>query len=239
LGAPEKKPPKTPDDLVKDFVDSVQVVRTGVRRERWRRALATLECDPIFADADVASLSEDSIDWRQEASALYERLSSGHKIVLLTITRLVESVDERTLVLLDEPEAHLHPPLLSSFMRALSDLLIARNGVAIIATHSPVVLQEVPLECAWILSRHGAEVDADRPTIETFGENVGILTREVFGLEVVQSGFHALLKAAVAEGLSYEGILKRFGNRLGAEARGIARALIAARVTQELEDRDV
>jgi predicted ATP-dependent endonuclease of OLD family len=51
--------------------------------------------------------------------------------VLLTITRLVETVEERTLVLLDEPEAHLHPPLLSAFVRSLSDLLINRNGVAI------------------------------------------------------------------------------------------------------------
>jgi len=66
------------------------------------------------------------------------KLSSGHAIVLLTITRLVE-LDERSLVLIDEPEVHLHPPLLSAFVRALSDLLIELNGVAIVATHSPVM----------------------------------------------------------------------------------------------------
>jgi predicted ATP-dependent endonuclease of OLD family len=68
--------------------------------------------------------------------SLFNKLSSGHKVVLLTTTRLVETVEERTLVLLDEPEAHLHPPLLAAFVRALSDLLINRNGVAIIATPS-------------------------------------------------------------------------------------------------------
>jgi hypothetical protein len=36
------------------------------------------------------------------------------------------------------------PPLLAAMMRALSDLLVDRNGVAVVATHSPVVLQEVP-----------------------------------------------------------------------------------------------
>ena len=71
-------------------------------------------------------------------------MSSGHAIVFMTITRLVEKVDERSLVLLDEPESHLHPPLLSALIRALSDLLVSRNAIAIIATHSPVVLQEVP-----------------------------------------------------------------------------------------------
>ncbi|MEK5757114.1 AAA family ATPase, partial [Acinetobacter variabilis] len=75
---------------------------------------------------------------------LFGQLSSGHKIVLLILTRLVETVDEATLVLIDEPESHLHPPLLSAFMSALTELLEDRNGVAIIATHSPVVVQEVP-----------------------------------------------------------------------------------------------
>ncbi len=40
-------------------------------------------------------------------------MSSGHAIVLLTVTKLVARVEEKTLVLIDEPESHLHPPLLS------------------------------------------------------------------------------------------------------------------------------
>lgn len=68
---------------------------------------------------------------------MFERLSSGHKVILLTIAKLVELVEEKTLVLLDEPEEHLHPPLVSAFIRTLSDLLIYRNGVGIVATHSP------------------------------------------------------------------------------------------------------
>jgi predicted ATP-dependent endonuclease of OLD family len=149
--------------------------------------------------------------------------------VLLTITRLVESVEERSLVLLDEPEAHLHPPLLAAFIRALSDLLINRNGVAVIATHSPVVLQEVPQQCAWKLRRSGLTLVAERPEIETFGENVGVLTREVFGLEVTRSGFHKMIEDAIEAGADYADIQQRFGGQLGAEAQTIARALIAAR----------
>ena len=101
--------------------------------------------------------------------------------MLLAITRLVESVDERTLVLVDEPESHLHPPLLSAFIRALSELLVRRNGIAVVATHSPVVLQEVPRSCVWVLRRSGSSLRAERPCRETFGENVGILTSDVFG----------------------------------------------------------
>jgi len=85
---------------------------------------------------ELASSSESNF----ETTALkkIQLMSSGHAIVLLTITRLVATVEEKTLVLIDEPESHLHPPLLSAFIRALSELLYDRNGVSIIATHSPV-----------------------------------------------------------------------------------------------------
>jgi predicted ATP-binding protein involved in virulence len=190
-----------------------------------------LESDPIFAEAEIASLAEAGTDdevLRARARDLFHELSSGHKIVLLTVTRLVESVEERTLVLLDEPESHLHPPLLSAFVRALSDLLVNRNGVAIIATHSPVVLQEVPRECVWRLRRAGDSVTAERPDIETFGENVGTLTSEVFGLEVTKSGFHRMIAETASGEMSYTDVLATFGGQLGSEARALLQALIAA-----------
>lgn len=153
----------------------------------------------------------------------------------MSITRLVEFVEEKSLVIVDEPEGHLHPPLLAAFVRALSDLLINRNGVAIVATHSPVVLQEVPRSCVWKLNRAGREARADRPDIETFGENVGVLTREVFGLEVTQTGFHKLI-AERSVGRSYEEVLDLFSQQLGAEGRGLARAL--SLLPPDIDDED-
>ncbi|MFM8442456.1 MAG: AAA family ATPase [Methylococcus sp.] len=239
------KPPKSPDDLATDFGNGVQLIVTQYSmRERWRRALSLLESDPIFKLAEVWRLIDEyeelkeTLDDRRELSAairksarkLFSKLSSGHKIVLLTITRLVETVAERSLVLLDEPEAHLHPPLLASLIHSLSDLLVNRNGVAIIATHSPVILQEVPRTCVWRIRRSGRQVAVERPEIETFGENVGTLTSSIFGLEVTDSGFHKVLSDAIDEGLDYDGILNRFNGQLGDEGRAIARSLIATRL---------
>lgn len=158
-----------------------------------------------------------------------ESMSSGHAIVLLTITRLVATIEEKTLVLLDEPESHLHPPLLSAFIRALSELLLHQNGVAIIATHSPVVLQEIPSSCVWKVFRQGDDIRCDRPKIETFAENVGVLTDEVFGLELKNSGFHDLLKRSVREGKTYQEILRDFGNKIGFEGRALLKTMIINR----------
>ncbi len=193
--------------LRSDFVNSLTVCfGLESKKKRWLRAIKTLESDDNFAEMNLTRLGdlERISEVKKSAYNLVQRMSSGHTIVLLTITNLIETVEEKTLVLIDEPESHLHPPLLSAFTRALSDLLVDRNAVAIIATHSPVVLQEVPKNCVWKLERTRNEGKSYRPESETFGESVGILTREVFGLEVTKSGFHALLAESVKSGESFE-----------------------------------
>jgi predicted ATPase len=221
---------RDPLELANEFSVSAKLCVVGERASRWKRALTTLQADPIFEEAQVAALaSVEESQFGRYAAQLFRKLSSGHKIVLLTITKLVEKVEERTLVLMDEPEAHLHPPLLSAFIRALSDLLINRNGVAIVATHSPVVLQEVPSSCVWKIIRHGIAARADRPEIETFSENVGVLTREVFGLEVTRSGFHMMLAEALVDTENIDAVLAKFDNEVGSEGRALISNLLAAR----------
>lgn len=212
-----------PEQLTKEFSESAKLCVRGVKLGLWKRALETLESDPLFAEAEVSSLAElEPSEFARTANRLYKKMSSGHKIVLLTITKLVENVEEKTLVLLDEPESHLHPPLFSAFVRALSDLLINRNGVAIVATHSPVVLQEVPKSCVWKLSRYGAVAKAERPNIETFAENVGVLTNEVFGLEVTHSGFHKMIGESISnDDTEFEDVAQKFERQIGSEGRAL------------------
>lgn len=227
------RPPKTHTELAKDFLDSFEVCLRPMKRALWLAAVERLSSDPNFKRMELPALLElDDASALEKAAEIAEAMSSGHAIVLLTLTKLVETVEEKTLVLLDEPESHLHPPLLSAFTRALADLLHKRNGVAIIATHSPVVLQEVPKSCVWKLDRIGAQGQAERPERETFGENVGILTREVFNLEVSESGFHELMKQAAESGSTYEDIVMQYRGQLGAEARAILLGLIAQRSSE-------
>lgn len=215
--------------LKNQFTQSITTCMTNLSRyERWRNAILDLSSDPIFRSIELIERADYIQDHREqynreqaegELGEIFDKLSSGHKIVALTITRLVETVEERSLVLLDEPELHLHPPLLSAFTRALSHLLINRNGVAVVATHSPVILQEVPRSCVWVINRDGYIVSANRPAIETFGENVGVLTSAVFKLEVTQSGFHQFLLEKLKENnWNYECTVRQFNGAIGNEA---------------------
>lgn len=213
----------------RDFWESFSLCKSFfAKRERWLSAIQNLESDNNFEEMNLSELMDDSFT-KDQILTVVKRMSSGHASVLLIMTQLVATVEEKTLVLLDEPESHLHPPLLSAFIRALSNLLDNRNGVAIIATHSPVVLQEIPKSCVWKIERTRKRTDPFRPQIETFGENVGVLTREVFGLEVIKSGFHNLLTKQVETGKSYDEILFEFNEQLGTEARVLLKTLIRIR----------
>lgn len=220
--------PKSLHMLATEFCNSLKECRIGARHRRWIEVISTLQSDPVFKAAQLTDMIDANLsekEWLDSVYKTFKALSSGHKIVLLTLTRLVEKVEERTLVLIDEPEGHLHPPLLSAMTRAISELLVKRNGVAIVATHSPIILQEVPRSCVWIINRIQTSSKAERPTIETFGESVGILSREVFQLELSRSGYHQILNDIRREAETYEKAMELLDGQLGSEARAVLRAM--------------
>ncbi|WP_329060428.1 ATP-dependent nuclease [Amycolatopsis sp. NBC_01480] len=223
--------PKSAQHLSEEFAEAAAGL-TPRQLDRWKDVLTVAATDPILEEALAPILNSvaGARVGQGDMLPIFSSLSSGHKIVLLALTHLAKLVAERTLILADEPETHLHPPLLSSFMRALSGLLVEQNGVALVATHSPVVLQEMPRSCVWKLRRSGQSIKAARLAIETFGENVGVLTREVFGLEITRSGFHRMLEDSVGEGMNYAEILQKFQGQLGGEAKSLIRALLAERM---------
>ncbi|WP_299385998.1 AAA family ATPase [uncultured Lacinutrix sp.] len=228
--------PKSTTILKNEFIKSLESILKSAKWRRLKSALLILSSDPVFSQFNFIEVIENynfskiEVNINKEIGDLFRTLSSGHKIVLLTMVRLIDTVEERSLVLLDEPETHLHPPLLSAFMKALSNLLRQRNAVAIIATHSPVVLQEVPKSCVWKFSRVGSYSKAERLSIESYGENLGTLTREVFGFEVTDSGFHKLVSDIVNDSYSYNEVYEKFNGELGLEAQSIIRALLNTRI---------
>jgi hypothetical protein len=69
-------------------------------------------------------------------------------------------------------------------------------------------------------------VEVERPEIETFAENLGSLTREIFRVEVTESGHHALIAAEVGRAESLDDVMGAFRDQVGAEGRALARAML-------------
>lgn len=217
---------KTRADLAREFRVAVFECRDGVRARRWKKIMEILHREQYFKSEEFNRIADCTCEIEEaEVEELFLKLSSGHAIVLLTLARLVEIVDEKYLVLIDEPELHLHPPLLSIFMLALTSLLSERNAVSIIATHSPLVLQEIPGNCCWILRRGIENNSVSRPTIETYGERFGAIAEEVFGVDIEDAGYTEVVKNAVKKFKgNYSEVLNYFSGALGSDARSIARA---------------
>lgn len=229
---------KEDDNPSASFARAFGLVVQRVRNELWLDAVQALDSDPEFRRlkilqslrghlADAVSVeSTGSIDYDAIADE-FKDLSEGHQVVLLTVTYIAATLAERTLVVLDEPEAHLHPPLLSSLILCLTDLLARKNAMSIVATHSPVVLQEIPKECVLVISGKDKAKKARPPRIETYGEDISALTHEVFGLEVEDSGFYRTLKELASRFDDYDEALDYIGGNLGVVGRSVLRSLIA------------
>lgn len=157
-----------------------------------KEALADIDRDPSFGRAGLR-LS----DWREDSflpEGELSKLSAGQKIVINIIVQLGANLRNRSLVLIDEPETHLHPPLLAALLRGTQRLLHGFDSFAIVATHSPVVLQEVPAKDVQVIERFGTEVRAVNPQLETFGAGLGELTHEAFKLDNTVSDYRAVIR---------------------------------------------
>jgi ABC-type branched-subunit amino acid transport system ATPase component len=108
-------------------------------------------------------------------------LSSGERVFLNFGIRCAARVQRGTLLLLDEPETHLHPNLISDFMRILTSMLESTNSIAILATHSPFIVRELPSRCV-----HVVRLDSDRSPqisnafLRTFGASIDRLAADIF-----------------------------------------------------------
>lgn len=72
-----------------------------------------------------------------------DALSSGEKQILLMLGEIQRRLRQGGILLIDEPEIHLHPRWQRLLVRALTDLCIEHNAQLIITTHSEEVASAV------------------------------------------------------------------------------------------------
>lgn len=208
---------KTIVDFTNEYIEILKSIsKVDYKKRLYQEICQDLETDVMFSEHNYSSIIRNFFDNPLETNNVKEyfrKLSSGHMIIVLSLTELCNFIHEKTIVLIDEPEIHLHPPLLSTYIRTLSILLRKRNAVAIIATHSPIVLQEVPKTCVTKVERIGGQMIFNRPNIETFASGTDQLTRDIFGYEIIKTGFYKLLQENLCS--NFDKTLDLFENHVG------------------------
>lgn len=152
-------------DLAERIMDSISKLpqeKLKILADLWRKATGQL-----------------SIPLHNENSVQYDYLSAGQKIVLNILTHLLLHLSPNSLVLLDEPETHLHPSLMTMLVNELGDLLKTYKSFAIVATHSPLIAQQIPSDYIKIMNRNDGYVEIYTPDIECFGANISEITNSL------------------------------------------------------------
>lgn len=92
----------------------------------------------------------------------YESLSAGQWATFSTLSAVALSVQNRSLILIDEPENGLHPLWQQEYVQnILSAINHATECHVVIATHSPLILSSLPLEnsdCIVLSNSNGAVI---------------------------------------------------------------------------------
>jgi hypothetical protein len=208
---------KTIDDLTRDFHLALARAQKSEREGPLVAAYKPICEEPSFRVlAELPDITASVPIWK----TAFARLSTGHKIVLNIVVQLCANLERRSIVFFDEPELHLHPPLLAALLRAIGVVLDRHDSFAVIATHSPVVLQEIPGRQVKVLRRYPGQLDVESPEIETFGENVGALTKQVFSLDSSATDFQGVLHR-LADTYSDAEIEDMFEGPISAQAHSV------------------
>ena len=132
------------------------------RLERW---------GDIDLDSDVYRLIDGNIF----------PLSSGQLTFIHLAAQICLNVENGTMVLLDEPEIHLHPNYISGFVSLLDRLLRESGSFSILSTHSTYFVREVVRSQVFVLREsEDRQIEVVKPRLKTLGADIGQISQFVF-----------------------------------------------------------
>lgn len=201
----------SPELMETNLSESIKRIIEFKRVEFWIETLRDLQSDE-FVDYILKTIVE-----KDDFSRL-SQLSSGQRMIFEIITNIVANIRINTLVIFDEPEIHLHPNAIAKLMKALYAVLEEYDSFAILATHVPHVIQQIPSKSVVIFERIANSAIVKPLNFESFGENLSEITIGIFETNNVFDNYKNVLKKLSAS-YGYEEVLELFDHKLSLNAR--------------------
>lgn len=218
----------------------VEIFRDSTKKRLWEEMLSRCEEKLPSLYADIAALDSDIFLLGTSAESYYLRFSTGVKFFLHIMSHIIAYNEDNSLLLFDEPENHLHPPMLSFMMNEIRIAIRETHSVMLVSTHSPVILQEMFSSNIYVVDRRGDQLSFSKPDTETYGENFGYINNLVFRLNSDISNFHDLFDDLYihwhCENIeSVDDLIELYQNRLGCEE--LSSQMIAYLTNKHLNER--
>jgi predicted ATP-dependent endonuclease of OLD family len=176
--------------LAENYREAIEQIEKKYRQEDWYNILKHI------IPEEILNVFYDELFTKHDYNLIIQKgktlLSSGQNIIIYVITGIIANINNESLVIFDEPEMHLHPNAIANLIRLLHALLDKYNSFAILATHSPIILQEIPSKFVRVLERDGNIPSTRNLDIESFGENLTTLTSDVFDTVEIKGTYKQL-----------------------------------------------
>lgn len=208
-----------------------EIVKRSIRgsmkkAELWNELILNLSFDSnINQYLDELTFHQKGDVLNEIDEEILKQLSSGQKILLLSLGKIINEAVERSMIIIDEPELFLHPPLITAYIREISKILKHTNSLCLVSTHSPFVIQEIPDNCVYNVKRKNLKSTITSPKGRTFGENISEVNEKIFGTDLRMTGYYKLLKNTVKNDIDKAKELVK-DKRVGFEAESILRVMI-------------
>lgn len=201
----------TINEMEMNFWKAYKDIKKQNRLDTWKLIMSN-----IFEEEYLDKLHFIS-EIEQQRLGFSEELSSGQNILIYTMTEVIANIKSQSLLMFDEPETHLHPNAVANFMRLFYTILNEFDSYAIVSTHSPLIIQEIPSQYINVFNRYGNNALVEKPQSEFFGENISNITNELFEVQENESNYKSYLKK-INETLSVDEILELFEEGLSFNA---------------------
>jgi ABC-type lipoprotein export system ATPase subunit len=186
---------------------------------RWEHDRSEMEVSlPALAESPRSKL-DDALSRLDRRKAPFMRspvghtyeLSSGERSLVLFCAKLMKVAKKGALLLIDEPENHLHPKFITLMVQTLSQILLATESRALLVTHSPFVVREFERSTVKILKlASDGTPELFRPAMQTLGGDVSMISDYVFEDENIVKGFELSIDRALRmQDLGDQGVNKR------------------------------
>lgn len=202
------------DELLQRFYEAVEkIMYKGISND-WYEMLKTFLPGEIIAEMFLVKRNHAKLV-EGAFARIQNKLSSGQRIQVYIITEILASIRSESLILYDEPETHLHPNAISILANTLFKLAEKFDSFCIIATHSPLLIQELYSRNVFVVERIENTASLRLLERECFAENLTVITDDIFGNRQIDRHYLEIIKELVNEKKDFQAIVDALqGNEL-------------------------
>jgi ABC-type multidrug transport system ATPase subunit len=195
------------DEILARILDLAQKIEYKKIVQDWRSILSNFVPEDLLAEIFTGRRSN-ILFQPHNFTDFYQKLSSGQNILVLIISEILAQIRLNSLILYDEPETHLHPNAITLLMNTIFELVDRFDSYCVLATHSPLVVQEIQARNVIILERDQDIAYIRQMERESFGENLTVITEDIFGNRNIEKHHQNVIDQLVGQNFDFEAIIR-------------------------------